>query len=104
MRKTHWVSLAIAVFIAGCFGFLEQRRSHYFLEARPVALPPGADAQAFKAAGENEDRSLDKKLAFLMQRAELAAYDARFKLRGDRPASSEIAIIAVDEASLTALH
>ena len=39
-----------------------------------------------------------------MQRAEWACFDWRFKLLGKRPPHPDIAIIAIDEASLKELH
>src|SRR4051812_13546956 len=102
MRKSHWISLLIALCIAGLFGLLEQRRGHYFLDQHLLLQTP--DFAANKAAAEKEEQSLDKKLAFLMQRWELATYDSRFKFRGDRKPHPDIVIIAIDEFSLKQLH
>src|SRR5437762_11430882 len=98
MRKTRWISLAIALSIAAVLAGMEQKRSRYFLEPQPHPQPLSQ-----RERGGATD-SLDKKLAFLMHRAELATYDARFKLRGDQKPNPDIAIIAIDENSLAQLH
>jgi adenylate cyclase len=83
VRKSNWVSLVLALLIAALFSFLEQRRSHYFLEAHP-----------------SSSSKWDFMAAFYMQRAEWALYDARFKMRGIRAPHPDVAIIAIDERSL----
>src|SRR5437879_2092145 len=94
MRKSHWISLAIALSVAALFAFLEQRRGHYYLDPAVV--------QAVEE--KRGDWSIDKKLAFLMQRWEHEFYDARFKFRGDQIPNPAVVIIAIDENSLAALH
>jgi adenylate cyclase len=110
MRKTHWISLSIALVIAAALGVLEQRRGRHFLEPHPQPLSqrergaenPLPSGEGGRRPGE-ADKSLDYKLAFFMQRAELATYDARFKLRGDVQPDPSISIIAIDEKSLASL-
>jgi adenylate cyclase len=92
MRKTHWVSLALALFVATLFALLEQQRGAFFLAA-------GAGGQPYSGW-----RRLPYHAAYVMQRAEWALLDERFKLRGERLPDERIIIIAVDEASLAALH
>src|SRR5262245_51838822 len=93
MRKNHWISLAIALVIAGSFAYLEQRRGAYYLEPLPDVTPPA----------ESRD-TLDKKCALMMQGWELALYGARFKLSGTMAHHPDIVIIGIDEYSLKELH
>lgn len=93
MSKPRWISLAIALFIAGMFALLEQRREHYFV--RPQLINP-------RSVSAKE--SFDKKLATWMHRAELATYDWRFKFQGNSTPHPDIVIIAVDESSLKELR
>src|SRR5437762_1622756 len=87
MRKNHWISLAIALVVAGAVLGLEERRSHYFLEKN---LSTG--------------RRTDYTLAFFMQRLEWAMEDARFKLLGKRAPDPDIVIVGIDDQSLQKLH
>lgn len=96
MRKSYWVSLAIALSIAALFAVLEQRRAAHFV--LPRAVPDSKEAE------EKEERSIDKKLATLMQRMEISTYDSRFKIRGGEARHPDIMIIAIDQKSLTELH
>ncbi len=93
MRKTRWISLAIALGVAGLFAGLEHRRERYFI--RPQLITPHS---------ATAKETFDKKLATWMHRAELATYDMRFKFQGSHNPHSDVVIIAVDEASLKALR
>jgi adenylate cyclase len=106
MRKSHWVGLALALLVAGAVAGLEQRRAHYFLTPvnRTNFYRSAEAAQLDKAAIAQEEASLDKKGATVMQRAEQATYDFRFKIRGDQKPHPDVAIIAIDEQSLKELH
>jgi adenylate cyclase len=106
MRKSHWITLFIALLIAGLFSLLEQRRGHYFIDrtVHASAFHTQEEQTREQAAIAREEASLDKKAAFLMYRWEQATYDLRFKLRGDIRPNPDIVIIAIDEASLKALH
>jgi adenylate cyclase len=95
MRKTQWVSLLLAISIAAAIAVLEQRRGVYFLAPRGAATAATVDSKS--------PLSLDRKLAFGMHRLELATYDWRFKLRGDRKPHPDIAIVAITADSLKAL-
>lgn len=99
MRKNHWISLAIALVVASLTALMEQRRGHYFLDNRAA---PAANPQ--EALLRQKALSLDQNLAFLMQRAEWATYDVRFKVQGGRKPHPDIVIVAVDEKSLKELH
>src|SRR6266513_2484917 len=90
MRKNHWISLSIALLVSALLVCLEQRRGKYFLEKPPEVAAPV--------------RPSDYNLAFIMQRAEWATYDLRFKIQGNREPHKDIAIIAIDEKSLQELH
>jgi adenylate cyclase len=79
---------------------MEQRRGYFYLQPRMAV----SDSDAQKVQQAQEEKSLDKKLAFLMHRGELAGYDARFKFRGDQKPNPDIVIVAIDENSLAALH
>src|SRR5262245_11084269 len=87
MRKSHWISLVLALVVAGLVCLLEQRRSVYFLHTPPATRPP-----------------FDYSAAFFIQRLEWAAYDWRFKILGDRKPHPDVAIVAIDEKSLQELH
>lgn len=87
MRKTHWISLAIAVLVTALLAGLEQRRGYYFLNKHP-GLSHRADYTA----------------AFFMQRLEWAMEDARFKVRGKRKPHPDVVIIGIDDQSLKELH
>ncbi len=87
MRKNHWISLAIALSVAGSCAVLESRRDRYFLKHTPV-----------------QSQNLDYFSAYFMQRMEWACFDLRFKLQGNRDPHPDVAIIAIDEASLKELH
>ena len=87
MRKNHWISLAIALVVAGSWAGLEQRRAYYFLNKHP-----------------GEGRRADYMSAFFVQRLEWAMQDARFKVRGKRNPHKDVVIIGIDDQSLKALH
>src|SRR5690349_4567428 len=94
MRKSSWISLAIALGVAAAFAVLEQRRAAYFDN-------PAIDLDQYKPSGW---RWLDFFMARRMQRAEWAMLDLRFQMRGARQADPDVAIIAIDDKSLGALH
>lgn len=87
MRKNHWISLAIALVTAALWTALESRRALYFL-GTPAAPTHHVDSLA----------------AYFMQRLEWSCSDWRFKLLGDRKPHPDVAILAIDEQSLKALH
>ncbi len=87
MRKSHWISLLLALVVAAFWAFLEARREHYFLKAEATHKHPA-----------------DYNAAYLMQRLEWACLDWRFKIQGDRKPHPDVAIIAIDEKSLKELH
>jgi adenylate cyclase len=87
LRKSQWISLGITLTIAGSFALLGQRRLHYFWGPEPV-LESGLLNR------------IDRGAATVMQRAEWATYDLRFKLRGPRLPHPDVAIIGIDEFSL----
>lgn len=90
MRKGHWISLCLAFAVAAFFALLEQQRDVHFLRPRIHSGP--SDAVQGKKSGFLLGR--------MMQRAEWSTSDARFKLRGPRPANPDIVIVAIDEKSL----
>jgi adenylate cyclase len=87
MRKNHWISIAIALVVAGSWASLEQRREYYFLNKHP-----------------GQERKADYTAAFFMQRLEWATQDARFKVRGKRKPHPDVVIIGIDDQSLKELH
>src|SRR5882672_4078315 len=87
MRKNHWISIAIALVVAGSWAYLEQRREYYFLNKHP-----------------GQERKADYTAAFFMQRLEWAMQDARFKVRGKRKPHPDVVIIGIDDQSLKELH
>jgi adenylate cyclase len=94
MRKTHWISLAIALVIAGCFVLLESRRIFYF----------SGTLQEQSANPDDIKKQLDYKPVEWMHHFELFTYDARFKVRGNLKPHKDIAIIAIDDNSLKKLQ
>src|SRR3989344_2049090 len=97
MRKTHWVSLSLALVIAAFFAALEQRRGHYYISPQPPIPNPEV-----KGPGD-EIETFDQKIALIMHRMELAAYDVRFKFRGKQMPHPDIVIIAITAESLKEL-
>jgi adenylate cyclase len=88
MRKNHWISLTIALVVAGFCAFLENRRMANFFHTVAAQSKSRADFHA----------------SYLMQRLEWACFDWRFKLQGKRTPHPDVAIIAIDESSLKALQ
>src|SRR5687767_4973993 len=88
MRKNHWISLTIALVVAGFCAFLENRRMANFFHTVAAQSKSRADFHA----------------SYFMQRLEWACFDWRFKLQGKRTPHPDVAIIAIDESSLKALQ
>jgi len=97
VRKSNWISLAIALTAALAFAWLEKERGFYF-------LAPRVRAASAAGAADDGDASARYKAGLWMQRAEWSAYDLRFKWRGPRAPNPDILLIAVDEKSLAQLH
>ncbi|MFA5976289.1 MAG: adenylate/guanylate cyclase domain-containing protein [Elusimicrobiota bacterium] len=94
MRKNSWISLILTLAIAALCAFLEQRRGAYFNN-------PSIDLDT---SASSPLRRLDYFLARRVQRAEWATQDIRFQLRRCRTPHPDVAIIAIDDASLKDLH
>src|SRR5436305_1359557 len=94
MRKTHWVSLLLALLAAALTAGTESLRGRFYLS--PHSQPSGP----FYRLVDNRYARL---AGYFMQRVEWALYDAQFKVRKPRVPHPDIAIIAIDDASLKAV-